>query len=183
VTHRKGDWMGTYTGGRVWPLDPHPRDFNIADIAHALSLMNRYAGHTRWPYSVAQHAVLCARQALLECPQHAMVALMHDASEAYIADIVRPAKPDIRGYEEVEERLMQEIAKAFHFEWPMPKAVKHIDTRMLVTEAPVLMMPPDGIKWWESFAEKPFFGLAIEPWHSGFAEDAFLTTYHKLLAR
>ena len=181
MIERKGDWMGTYMGGRVWPIDPNPRDFVIEDIAHALSLANRYAGHSKWPYSVAQHSVLCARVALEECPQYAMVTLMHDASEAYIADIVRPAKRDIQGYEDVEERLMQQISKRFQFEWPMPAVVKEIDTRMLVTEAPQIMTAPDGIYWWnDHFKEKPYFGLRVEPWAATYAEDAFLDIFHRI---
>jgi 5'-deoxynucleotidase YfbR-like HD superfamily hydrolase len=63
------------------------RQIHIEDITHALSQRCRYAGHTPGFYSVAQHLVLCSDQALKLCPDLALTALMHDASEAYLSDL------------------------------------------------------------------------------------------------
>lgn len=52
---RKGDWILTFTGRRFYPLDPRPEDVCLEDIAHALSLICRYNGHSRFFYSVAEH--------------------------------------------------------------------------------------------------------------------------------
>ena len=51
-------WIETYSGKRFYILDPRPQDVDIVDIAHALSLLTRFTGHTREFYSVAQHSVL-----------------------------------------------------------------------------------------------------------------------------
>ena len=46
-----------YSGKPYFPFDPHVEDIDIVDIAHALSLTNRFGGHTKFPVSVAQHSV------------------------------------------------------------------------------------------------------------------------------
>lgn len=74
----KGDWMQTYTGRRFWPLDPVAGDIEIMDIAHALSNQCRYAGHTRFHYSVAQHSVQVSENV---APEHALWGLLHDAPD------------------------------------------------------------------------------------------------------
>jgi len=84
---RIGDWIQTYTGKRFWPLDPRPEDVDILDIAHSLSLLCRFTGHTSSFYSVSQHSILVAQ----EVPKRLRLwALFHDAAEAYIGDIARP---------------------------------------------------------------------------------------------
>src|SRR5665213_153577 len=85
---RIGNWMQTYTGKQYWPCDPRPEEVFIIDIAHALSQMCRYSGHCIHFYSVAEHSVLLSRYAsTLETKKWS---LLHDASEAYITDIIRP---------------------------------------------------------------------------------------------
>ncbi len=68
MTHtieRQGDWVQTYTGRAFWPFDPRPEEVDIADIAHALSMQCRYAGHCSHFYSVGEHSVWCALMALM----------------------------------------------------------------------------------------------------------------------
>ena len=57
---RKGDWILTYSGIEFWPLDPRPEDVRIEDIAHALSMQCRFAGHCDRFYSVAEHSIRVA---------------------------------------------------------------------------------------------------------------------------
>lgn len=73
----RSDWIATFTGGVFFPLAPRVEDVRISDIAHALSMLCRFAGHTRGFYSVAQHSVLVSR---LCSQQDALWGLLHDAS-------------------------------------------------------------------------------------------------------
>src|SRR5690348_15201022 len=61
---RKGNYILMYSGSRFWPLDPHPEDITIEDIAHSLSRQCRFTGHTKGQiYSVGNHSILCANEA------------------------------------------------------------------------------------------------------------------------
>lgn len=81
-------WIQTYTGKRVDLSKPTSDDISITDIAHSLSLLNRFTGHTRLPISVAQHSIMVANY----MPKgDKLVGLLHDAHEAYIGDISSPA--------------------------------------------------------------------------------------------
>lgn len=87
---RRGGWMQTYTGKAFYPLDPRPDEVCIDDIAHALSQIPRFGGHARRHYSVAQHS--WHMSCLFGNPLLAYQALLHDAQEAYLGDIVQPLK-------------------------------------------------------------------------------------------
>ncbi len=130
---RKGDWMQTYSGGKFWPLDPRASEVNITDIAHALSLQSRFGGHTLGFYSVAEHSVHVARAASAE---NKLWALLHDASEAYVSDVIRPLKRFLAGFQEIEDRVQAVICEAFRLDPEMPAEVKALDNRILMTSAP-----------------------------------------------
>lgn len=68
--------------------------FELADVAHALALQNRFNGHTKRPYSVAEHSLLVADIAAADgaSVSQQLAALMHDAHEAYTGDVVSPVK-------------------------------------------------------------------------------------------
>lgn len=140
---RKGDWMQTYTGRQFWPLDPHPDEIDIRDIAHALSMMCRYGGHVDQFYSVAEHSVLISHNVP---PEHAMEGLMHDASEAYLVDVPRPIKRDLIGYRDIEAVLERAVADKFGMSYPWPDEVKNADNRILNDERDQLMKSPP-MKW------------------------------------
>lgn len=141
VAPRAGDWMQTYSGRQYWPLDPRAEDVAIWDIAAALGKLCRFSGHSRRFYSVAEHCVLLARSSACP-PALRLVALMHDASEAYVTDVIRPIKPYLGGYAEIEDRNMRAIAQRFGFTWPMPAIVKDLDNRMLAAERDQVMASP-----------------------------------------
>jgi len=112
-------------------LDPDPDKLLIEDIAHALSMQCRFAGHTKEFYSVAQHSLLCS----IEAPAKLKLeALLHDASEAYIQDIARPLKNKLKEYKLIESTIMTAIAKKFGFNWPLSKKIKAIDDKILKIE-------------------------------------------------
>ena len=75
------NFIATYSGNRFYFDDIMANDVNIQEIAHALSHLCRFGGHVREFYSVAQHSVLVS---LLAPPEHALGALLHDATEAYV---------------------------------------------------------------------------------------------------
>lgn len=138
---RVGDFMHTYNGVDFWPLDPLPHEILLEDIAHALSRICRFNGHTKWHYSVAQHAVIVS---LLVPAAYALDALHHDDSEAYLSDLTRPVKKNIPQYKEIESGLEKAIAERFDLIYPWPEEVHDIDTRIVADEATALFkrVPP-----------------------------------------
>lgn len=134
---RKGDWMQTVNGHKFWPLDPRPEDIHIEDIAHALSLLCRFGGHCTKYYSVAQHSMLVS----FHCPkEYQLWGLLHDASEAYIGDMIRPLKRDMPEYHLIETKVMTAIAQRFNLTpLTLPVEVKKVDTDLLFTEKRDLM--------------------------------------------
>jgi len=100
-------------GGLVDVLKPARESIHIEDIAHALSMLCRYGGHTPEHYSVAQHSCLVAQ--LLE-PRLRIYGLLHDAAEAYLGDVVSPLKGQLalkgKPFCEAEEELRAAILRA-----------------------------------------------------------------------
>jgi hypothetical protein len=176
------DWIQTYTGKKFYPFAPRPEDIDIADIAHALSMQCRYAGHTDRFYSVAEHCIHIA-EALLRAgqPRHVIAAgLMHDATEAYMVDLPRPVKNGLPGYKDAEVRLAAVIAEKFRLPPVEPPIVKEYDTRILRNEAEALLGPAvDG--WWDEI--EPLEGLVIhETMNPSWAKFYFLTWFRKVVA-
>lgn len=136
----RGSWMQTFTGRQFYPLAPEVDDIDIADIAHALSLICRYGGHVDRFYSVAEHCVLVSQSV----PAHdAMWGLLHDAAEAYVGDMVRPLKHHMPDYRLIEDRLLRVIAEHFGMKGASFSAsVKDADNRILLTERAALMSAP-----------------------------------------
>ena len=86
-------------------------EIDIVDIAHALSLTCRFNGHIKNFYSVAEHSVLASYQTEIatDYPEILLFVLLHDASEAYLNDIVRPVKHLLPDYLALEEKLQAYI--------------------------------------------------------------------------
>lgn len=170
---RLGDWMQTYSGRMYWPLDPHADEVYIEDIAHALSNMCRYAGHCLNFYSVAEHSVHMFEQA---APEDKKWALLHDASEAYITDIIRPLKPHLQNYYALEALNMAAICERFGMDYQMPDAVKYLDNQILLDERDQnCSVPPRD---WNI----PGVGLGVklQYWTPKEAEQKFLEAFSKL---
>jgi len=130
------NWFPTYTGVKFYPTDPRPEDINIEDIAHSLSQQCRFAGHSRFFYSVAQHSILVANFAPDELK---LAALLHDAAEAYCQDLIRPIKHglNLTPYQWTEDRLTRVIFERFgitHLPPALNSEIKVLDNRALVTE-------------------------------------------------
>ena len=175
ISKKRGDWIQTFSGRRFYPADPRAEDMDIGDVAHALSMICRFNGHTRWHYSVAQHAVLSARQAPRE---HAFEALHHADTEAWIADLTRPVKHMLPPYVKMEAKIDRVKCKWLGLPHPMSSAVKMIDNRMLVTEASQLLSGR-GEAWWREPHWPQPYDIKIKEWTPAYAEEQFLIEHHR----
>jgi hypothetical protein len=127
----------TSTGKWFDVLDPISSLIDLQDIASALSKLCRFGGHCRKFYSVAEHSILAAemmRQRNENDPILIRWALLHDASEAYVVDIPRPAKRQLAEYKKIEDAIQRAVAERFNLPWPMPHEVHQIDNEILSLE-------------------------------------------------
>lgn len=175
---RMGDFMQTFTGRAVYPLDLRTSDIDIRDIAHALSMQCRYAGHTQRFYSVAEHSVLVARWCRQYGPAAALEGLLHDATEAYLVDVPRPVKPFLKGYKLMEQRAAEIIGQRFGLDpRGCPECVHEADNRILNDERAALMAPCE--REWGLSDARPL-GVVIEGWVPARAEREFLALFAEL---
>ena len=140
----KDDYILTYSKTKFYPLDPVKEDIHIEDIAHSLAQMARANGHFKHFYSVAQHSVNCCKEAGLRnlSKRIQLGCLLHDGSEAYLADITRPVKKYLSEYLIFEDRLQKLIYEKFGIDNATEeelKKVKEIDDAMLFYEFRALM--------------------------------------------
>jgi 5'-deoxynucleotidase YfbR-like HD superfamily hydrolase len=116
-------WQRMLSGRRLDLLDPSPLDIEIADIAHGLARVARWNGQTRGThiFSVAQHTLLVEAVMREQTPRvdihFRLAALLHDAPEYVIGDMISPFKAVLGGdYKAVEKRLLA----AIHIRFGLP---------------------------------------------------------------
>jgi hypothetical protein len=130
--------MVGYLGERIELNAPWSTPLHLRTIAHALSLTNRFGGHTTVPYSVARHSIHVSR--ILERKHGnigARVGLMHDAHEAYVGDVTSPIKVCLGDtWRLFEHKWETWVREAFDVVCPleMREALKHADLVALATE-------------------------------------------------
>src|ERR1700732_5397995 len=127
-------WIQTYSGGQFHILAPQQHEILITDIGHSLAMQCRFTGHARRYYSVAEHSVLGSYIVLV---QYALRFLLHDGSEAYIADLNRPLKHFTgvgSSYLPVEEAITEAINLKFNIIGEEPACIKDADNAMLFAE-------------------------------------------------
>lgn len=182
---RIGDWMQTFTGKQFFPLDPRPEDFDIRDIAHALSMICRYGGHAKHFYSVAEHSWHISMHV---SPEAALFGLMHDAAEAYLGDMVRPLKQNMQDFKQAESLVLSRMWEwLFNIGVRVPaytddrieREVHEADNRILLNEKRVLLgKAPEP--W---FQETRFMPLEINHlllWDPPVAERFWLDRFYAL---
>ncbi len=171
---KQTDWMQLYSGAPFWPLEPDSDRIEITDIAHALSMQCRFAGHVTRFYSTAEHSVLIS-YAVPE--QDALWGLLHDATETYLVDLPRPVKRFLSEYQPAETRLHQAIAQRFNLPLEIPASVHDADTRILINERDALLVP-SVIPWgWDA---PPLPNIHISGWSPEIAKSVFLQRFKEL---
>ena len=160
MTVDRGNWMQTFTGARFYPLSPRADEVDPRDIAHALALICRYGGHSTHFYSVAEHCVLLSHAV---SPENALWALLHDATEAYVGDMVRPLKRMLPAYRDIEDRVMDAIAERFGLTGSIPAEVHDADNRIILTERAAIMTPTDEV-WMENCFKPLPVTIHAWPW-------------------
>jgi uncharacterized protein len=189
-------WQRMLSGRRLDLLDPSPLDIEVADIAHGLARVARWNGQTEGAhiYSVAQHSLLVetiARQRTRLDRRERLAALLHDAPEYVIGDMISPFKAVIGdAYKVVEARLLA----AIHLRFGLPAAlpadlvalIKAADRAAAFLEATRLA----GFARTEAgrfFGRPPHLTAAIErdyltPWPAETAQARYLERFARLTA-
>lgn len=124
-------WQRMLSGRRLDLLDPTPMDIEIEDIAHGLAFVARWNGQTRgdFAYSVAEHSLLVTELFTRMNPGIAgkwkLAALLHDAPEYVIGDMISPVKASVGdGYGELDDRLTAAIHIRFGLPAVLPAMIK-----------------------------------------------------------
>lgn len=171
----------THGGVYVDPINPDIRTIHISDIAHSLSQLCRFGGHTRLFYSVAQHCVLVSQ---LVPQKYRLHALLHDAAEAYYGDMVQPLKylPLNGSYRDHQDMMQARIFEKFGLgmlpDDDCREAIHRADLVMLATERRDLMIPESTP--WPVLHGIEARAMTISPMMPQQAESAFLQRYKAL---
>ena len=195
VTNRA--WQRMLSGRRLDILDPSPLDVELSDIAHGLARVARWNGQTQgdYPFSVAQHSVLVLEifSALNRDADRRsqLYALLHDAPEYVMGDIISPFKAAMGGnYKDVEKRLLGAVHIRFSLPAQAPgavsKAIKVADREAAYFEAVHLAgFAPDEARKFFGEPTLPAFDLdsfdrLIRPWPTREAHDRFVAAFEDL---
>lgn len=124
-------WQRMLSGRRLDLLDPTPVDIEIEDIAHGLAFVARWNGQTHgdFAYSVAEHSLLVeviyGRIAPTAPAKWRLAALLHDAPEYVIGDMISPVKAAVGpGYGALDEKLTAAVHLRFGLPASLPASVK-----------------------------------------------------------
>ena len=177
---RTTDWIQLYSGRKFWPLEPHPSDVFIQDIAHNLANMCRFGGCIYPGYSVAEH---CVRVSWL-CPT--LEALLHEGDECWgMPDLTRPVKyhPDFRklwDYYGGQQQAAVNLRFGLDPHLKSPE-VKQADNILLITEQRDLQGAQ--IEPWTKWADCEPLPDVIVPWSMEVARQRFLERFAELGGR
>ena len=190
-------WQRMLSGRRLDLLDPSPLDVELSDIAHGLARVARWNGQTKGDYafSVAQHSVLVLEIASAMAPEiedaGRLYALLHDAPEYVMGDIISPFKAAMGGnYKDVETRLLGAIHVRFGLAAIAPaattKLIKRADREAAFFEAVNLagFAPDEARKYFGEPTlagfDLPGFERLIRPWPTQQAHDQFIDVFESL---
>lgn len=169
-------YVSTFLGHRFFLTRPHIDDVAIEDIAHGLAYQCRFNGQTQEFYSVAQHSLMVMQ--LVPAPLR-LAALLHDAAEAYLGDMVKPLKNLFPEFSAIEARVMQIIGERFAVDLEhLDPAIKAADLIALATEKRDLM--PHSTEAWANLRDIQPLPESIRPLTPLDAKSAFLDSFHLL---
>ncbi|MFC2970013.1 HD domain-containing protein [Acidimangrovimonas pyrenivorans] len=167
-------WQRMLSGRRLDLLDPTPVDIEIEDIAHGLAFVARWNGQTQgdFPYSVAEHSLLVEEifsRANPDAPaKWRLAALLHDAPEYVIGDMISPVKASVGpAYGELDARLSAAIHIRFGLPAVLPvkikKAIKAADKISAWLEAVQIagFTPAEANRFFGKLAQEKTSGLEI----------------------
>ncbi|NTE85910.1 YfbR-like 5'-deoxynucleotidase [Agrobacterium rubi] len=156
-------WQRMLSGRRLDLLDPSPLDVELADIAHGLARVARWNGQTRGDhaFSVAQHSLVVetifCRMNTASTPDQLLMALLHDAPEYVIGDMISPFKSVVGGgYKLVEKRL--EAAVHLRFGLP-PHASSDLKDRIKKADTVAAYFEATELAGFSMAEAQKFFGL------------------------
>lgn len=190
-------WQRMLSGRRLDILDPSPLDVELSDIAHGLARVARWNGQTvgDYPFTVAQHSILVLELFRAQNPEAdakaLLYAVLHDAPEYVMGDIISPFKAAMGGnYKEVENRLLGAVYQRFSLPavptQAMQKQIKRADREAAFLEATHLagFAPDEARKFFGEpsfpvFEFEPFEKL-IRPWPTREAYDRFVAVVEQL---
>jgi len=140
--------IGTYTGKRIYFGNIKAEDISIIDIAHSLSHICRFTGHTKEFYSVAQHSVLVSDHQTTLAEKRA--GLLHDATECYLNDLASPLKKYLSGcgYSELENEFHEVINEKYNINDGFTPNIKKVDLQALFTEKRDVLNKPNSDWGW-----------------------------------
>ena len=184
------------SGRRLDLLDPTPMDIEIADIAHGLAFVARWNGQTigDWPYSVAEHSLLVETLFSRMNPgvpaKWQLAALLHDAPEYVIGDMISPVKAAVGpAYGELDDRLMAAIHIRFGLPAEVPvkikKAIKKADRTSAWLEATQIagFAKPESDKFFGKPDPEMIRGLEIHLRAPRAVREDFVARHEELLAQ
>lgn len=170
----RGVAMQLYSGKPFYPEDPRVEDIDIQDIAQALSMTTRYGGHVTDFYSVAEHSVHMSN---IVSEENAFIALMHDATEAYIGDLVRPIKYLFPEFQRLEDNIWFIIATKYGLPIELPDEVKNHDVKICFTERSQILNYTGETDWGY---EMESHDISIMNWTPEQAKAMFLNRFYDL---
>lgn len=175
----RGYNMGLASGAHVYPCDLRPEDITLNDIARSLSRICRFGGHLKDDvehYSVAQHSVLVS---YVVPKEYAKEGLLHDATEAYVGDMIRPIKVVMPHYNELEHAVKQSVCAAFNLEHDylhVEEVIKYADNVVACTEKRDVI--PESTADWGVMPEP--MAEIIKPLNAFEAYDLFMSRAKEL---
>ena len=188
-------WQRMLSGRRLDLLDPSPLDIEIADIAHGLARVARWNGQTSGAhiFSVAQHTLLVEAVMRANNPridtQLRLAALLHDAPEYVIGDMISPFKAVLGGdYKAVEKRLLS----AIHIRFGLPPQLSaEIERQIKSADRGAAYLEATELAGFAEAEAKRLFGRDpglpeatrrdyLTPWNAAKAEKRYLARFKAL---